>query len=74
MSEQEPQPAGTEDHCCLYGVVFVTPTLNASQLLILLFALFLVSLSPEGIPLHLFSCYVLHSVYKLANSIHHLGL
>lgn len=39
---------------CLCG-----PVLNASQLLILLLALFFVSLFPGGILLHLFSCYVL---------------
>lgn len=40
MSEQEPRPADTGNHCYLFGVVFVTSMLNASQLLILLFALF----------------------------------
>lgn len=40
MREQEPQLADTENHCYLFGVVFVTSMLNASQLLILLFALF----------------------------------
>lgn len=44
------------------------PVLNASQLLILLVALFLVSLFPGEILLPLFSCYVLHSVWKLVSS------
>lgn len=56
--EQTGTSADSENHCVLLSCVW-GPVLNASQLLILLLALFLVSLFPGGILLHLFSCYVL---------------
>lgn len=76
-SEQTGTPASRHREPLLFvGKCVCGPVFNASQLLILLVALFLVSLFPGGILLHLFSCYVLHSVCKLvsANSVLHFLL